>query len=250
MIEINLLPKQYRQRALNFSLGKSGIYAMAGAAAVIVVLLGITFYQMQQLAELDENIERAHQRATMLKDDIRLVDGLLDVKRKITDRVTAVERLDAHRSSWVRILEDVARTVPQFVWLGHLAEKDPAAANNQQNKNNQKNNANNGKNENASSQPKADPNVRPVEFEGYAFSLNALAKLMINMMNSDYFDEVELVSSDEVTFNDSKAYNFVVTCNLHYLSDEDLRKLVAQAGGTVDGTADANINTTSHRSLN
>ncbi len=247
MIEINLLPKHYRQRTLNLSFGKSGLYIVAGAAAVVVVLLGITFYQMSQLAELDENIQRARQRAQMLKDDIRLVDGLLDVKQKITDRVAAVERLDAHRSSWVRILEDIARTVPQFVWLGHMSEKAGATAANKSG-DNQANKSGQNANAQASQPPKAEDNVRSVEFEGYAFSLNALAKLMINMMNSDYFDEVELVSSDEVAFDDSKAYNFVVTCNLHYLSDEDLRKLVAQAEGT--SATDAKPNTTSHRSLN
>ena len=90
------------------------------------------------------------------------------------------------------------------------------------------------------------PTMRSAEVEGYAFTLNALASFMIKMMRSDYFDEVELVSSDEVKFQDHKAYNFVLTCNLHYLSEDHLRDMIAQAsntGGSQKGP-------TSHRSLN
>jgi len=71
--------------------------------------------------------------------------------------------------------------------------------------------------------------VRHVEIEGYTFTLNALAAFMINMMRSDYFDEVELTSTSEKAFGEQKAYNFVLACNLHYLSDEELRGLIAQA---------------------
>ena len=58
---------------------------------------------------------------------------------------------------------------------------------------------------------------------------------MINLMRSEYFDNVELVSSKENKFNgDEKAYNFVVSCNVHYLSEEQLRALVAQAKENAD----------------
>ena len=70
--------------------------------------------------------------------------------------------------------------------------------------------------------------VTPLKIEGYAFTLNALAKYMINMMRSDYFDKVELASTEEKLLNDQKAYNFVLTCDAHFLSDEDLRRLIAQ----------------------
>ena len=55
---------------------------------------------------------------------------------------------------------------------------------------------------------------------------------MINIMRSDYFDNVELVLSEEKYLDpekNHKAYNFVLTSDLHYLSEEQLRSLIATA---------------------
>lgn len=237
MIEINLLPKDYRKGSGSFSLGKAGLYVIAGSIGVVVLLAGITFYQMHQLSSLEGNIDKANQRAEMLRQDIRVVDALMDVKNKIQRRMAAVEKLDRHRSTWVRILGDFARNVPEFVWLGEFKEIEPP-------------------------KPKADPNqagdkektpeveshqlppTQPVEIRGYSFTLNALAAFMIKMMRSDYFDEVELVDSRDTTFTDvdNKAYAFKVTANVHHLSEEDLQNMIAQV--------EQSDSKSTHRSLN
>jgi Tfp pilus assembly protein PilN len=72
--------------------------------------------------------------------------------------------------------------------------------------------------------------MHPVEIEGYAFTLNAVAAFMIKLMQSDYFDNVELMESKENKFSeDERAFLFTVSANAHYLSDEELRNLAAQA---------------------
>lgn len=241
MIEINLLPKEYLKKSFSFAFGKMGLYAVAAVAGITLMLISVTFYQIHQLNKLESNIAKAQQRAAMLEKDIQLVDALSDVKDKITSRMAAVERLDSHRSTWVKILEDMVRNVPEFVWLGRFKEealrKDSVAQTGQE------------RNEQEVAPPPAVvavPTMRSAEVEGYAFTLNALASFMIKMMRSDYFDEVELVSSDEVKFQDHKAYNFILTCNLHYLSEEHLRDMIAQAGNT----GGFQKGQTSHRSLN
>lgn len=234
MIEVNLLPKGYRKKTFNLSLGKTGVYLAAGAAGVILMMFGITIFQMNQISDLDKDIERASHRANMLQKDIQMVDALVDVKSKITSRMSTIDKLDSHRSSWVRILEDLGRNVPEYIWLSRFEETDAAGTPT-------------GKGSDGTSEtPSAIPTVRPVEIEGYAFSLNSLASFMINMMRSDYFDEVELTSIDEVTFNEQAAYDFVISGNLHYLSDEDLRRLIA---GVDKGTGSKNSKT-GHKTLN
>jgi hypothetical protein len=86
--------------------------------------------------------------------------------------------------------------------------------------------------------------VKPARLEGYSFTLNALAAFMINIMRSDYFDEVELVSTNEVTFDKYTAFNFVLSCDVHLLADENSRKSVAQANVA------KKEKTASHKSLN
>ncbi len=252
MIEINLLPKGYRKKQVSFSVGKSGVYAVAGAIGVVLMLIGVTVFQINQLASLNGNIEKAQQRAAMLQKDIQLVDALTDVKEKISARMAAVEQLDSHRSAWVRILEDISVNVPEFVWLGRFTEKSLEA-------DSAKPAAKQLAYSTVQSQQPAEPvetaaptpsptgpKIMPVEVEGYAFTLNALASFMINTMRSDYFEEVELVSTKETTLGEYRAYNFVLSAKLHYLSDDELQGRVAQA----EAEKASEESQTRHKSLN
>lgn len=243
MIEINLLPKDYQKKSFDFSMGKAGFYGVGAAAGILVTLLVIWGVQQHRLTSLDDKIEKARQKQATLQKDIKLVDALRDVKGKITHRLKAVERLDAHRSAWVRILEDVAQNVPEFVWLARFEEKRPEADDPRKSKKSGKQVVD--KEEEAPKQA-ANPNVKQGEVEGYAFTLNALASFMIKMMRSDYFDEVELVTTNEVNIDENKAYNFVLSFNVHYLSDEQLRGLIA----TQDEGSQSKGSATSHKSLN
>ena len=218
MIKINLLPKQYQKRSSGFSLGKQGKYAIAAVVGVIILLGTITSYQAYQMSELEEQMKIARMRTEQLKKDIQLVDALTDIKHKITNRLEAVERLDRHRSAWVKILEEVARNVPEFVWLSSFTElsentHDP---------------------NDTTTQVQTTPSVRPVEVEGFTFTLNALATFMIKMMRSNYFDQVDMAPVAELSFGEQKAYNFKLDCNVHYLSDEELEKIIAQATASLN----------------
>lgn len=242
MIEINLLPKDYLKGS-KISLGKTGVYAIAGAVGLVLMLVGVTFFQIYQLSALEENIVKAQQRASILQKDIQIVDALIDLKGKITKRMTAVEMLDRHRTVWVRILEDLAQNVPEYVWMGNFRENvEMPAAPASQGKDKDMNQP-----QPAPSAPGNEPTVRKVEIDGYAFTLNSLAAFMIKMMRSDYFDDVELLSTSETKFGeDEKAFNFVLSCNLHYLSDEDLQQQIAQTGNEIQSQSSE----TSHKTLN
>jgi Tfp pilus assembly protein PilN len=225
MIKINLLPKGFQKRSIDFSLGKKGLYSVVAAAAIVVMLIGVTMFQKYQLSQLDENIEKAQQRAAMLEKDIKVVDALTDVKNKISLRMRAVERLDSHRSSWVKLLEDIARNVPEFVWMGKFKEKPIVVASTKPSPDGKKAEAT----KQASPKPAKSnqPTVRNAEIEGYAFTLNALASFMIKMMRSDYFENVELMATSEMEIQKKKVYRFMLSCDVHYLSDEDLRSKIA-----------------------
>ncbi len=217
MIEINLLPQGYRKGERGLSLGKTGVYALIGIVGIVLGLIGVTFYQMHQLSALEEAIEINNHRAATLRADIQVVDALNDVKAKIQRRMSAVERLDRHRSAWVRILEDMGRNVPEYVWLSKFTEAEVVAAETDT--------------ATATLDRVETAPVRPIELRGYTFTLNALAAFMIRMMRSDYFDQVELVDSRDTLFSDEKAYTFQLSANVHYLSDEELQNMIAQAAG-------------------
>ncbi len=220
MIQVNLLPKEFRRKTGKLSLGKSGYYAIGAVAGVIIMIAVVTFYQMFQLSELDDKMEIARFRTQQLQKDIAVVDALIDVKQKIMQRMEAVDELDQHRTVWVRILEDLSSRVPEFMWLSSFKESKlpPPAAK-----------ADTGAA--AAQKPTTHPTTRPVSIEGYAFTLNSLANFMIKLMRSNFFSEVEMASVDEMTFRDEKIYNYKVNAMLHYLSDEELKQLLEQESG-------------------
>jgi len=217
VIEINLLPQRFKKRRGALNLGKHGIYAVIAVAGIILMFVSVTAWQLYKIDELNGQMEIARARTIQLQKDIQLVDALTEIKQKITDRLNAVERLDRHRSSWVRILEDVSGNVPDYVWLSRFHEIVEIAEI--------------GANADTT-QPKIQdplqPIIKPAEVEGFTFTLNALAAFMIKLMRSDYFDNIDLVSTEEMTFGKHKAYNFVLNCEVHYLSDEELEKIVAR----------------------
>jgi Tfp pilus assembly protein PilN len=216
MIEINLLPKQFSKRSGSWSLGKNGIYAVIGVAGVLLMFAAVTIWQLYKIDELKGQMEIARARTLQLQKDIQLVDALTDIKSKLTDRLKAVERLDRHRSVWVRILEDVSRNVPDFVWLSRFEEVPQIV--------------NNNPNDTTTVKPvQTGPIVRETEVEGFTFTLNALAALMIKMMRSDYFENVDLALTEEQDFEKHTVYNFKINCDVHYLSDEDLEQAMAMA---------------------
>lgn len=243
MIEINLIPKEYLKRSRSFSFGKAGTYTFAGAGVVAIVLTAVTLYQNGRISDLEEGIEKANRRASVLRQDIQLVDGLTDVKTKISKRMEAVDRLDRHRSSYVRVLEDLSKNVPEFVWLTNYTEIAPDVV---KDKKPAGRGAKKDKKDKVPTSAQITANVKDLEIQGHTFTLNALASFMIKMMRSDYFDDVELVSSFEKTLDGEKAYLFVLTCKAHFLTNEDLRSLAA------DRKADklAASGETSHKSLN
>jgi len=219
MIQINLLPKEFRRKTGRLTIGKSGYYAVGGAAGVIIMIVVVTVYQMFQLTELNDKMEIARFRTQQLEKDIAVVDALIEVKDKIMQRMEAVDRLDQHRTVWVRILEDLSDRLPDFMWLASFKEAEPPAATTT---------------DTTAGQTAAvamASNTRPITVEGFAFTLNSLANFMINMMRSNFFSEVEMASVQEVMFQEQKVYSYKVSATLHYLSDEELKQILEEESG-------------------
>lgn len=234
MIQINLLPKEFRKRGGGFSFGKTGNYVTAGAAGLVIMITVVTFYQMAQVSELDQKMEIAKFRSQQLQKDIAVVDALIDVKGKIMQRMEAVDKLDRHRTVWVRVLEEVYQVVPEFTWLAVFEEAPPDPAANAKNQPpNQANKPDSTQAQALAGKPTTGdlPPTKPIRIQGFAFTLNALANQMIKMMRSPYFSDVEMASVEEVKFQEQKAYAYKLTATLHYLSEDELKEQLEQSSG-------------------
>lgn len=207
MIEINLLPKEMQIQGPRVALNRSNLAPALGALALICGMVGMSIYQSQQLGELDSKIRIATARAEQLQKDIRMVDALVAIKEKITDRINAVKQLDENRMAWVSIMEDMSGKLPDFLWLTGIKQVAPDAPK-----------------PGMHQQPDTTPAVVaaapqtqfPAEIEGYAYSLSGLANLILNMRRSGHFANVDLTAAREVTLEQHAAYSFALTCTLDY----------------------------------
>lgn len=211
MIEINILPKEYRRRARRFHFEKNTMYAAVGAGALVLLFVVVTFFQQYQLSALDSSIASASAERTRLEKDIRLIDDLTILKERILMRMDAIENLDKDRAVWVDLLQDLNQRVPDFLWLTRVVEMRESR--------------NAPKPRTVPGQEKADTTTVvddgllfdkpvPTELEGYAFTLSSIASLMVGLTKSDYFDNIELHFAKEEQVTGVSAYKFKVGCDL------------------------------------
>lgn len=219
MIEINLLPKEFRKGGGLVAFDKRFLYIGIAAAIVFLAIGGITIYQKYQISTLDRLIAKARVEEDRYRDDLKLIDALTDVKGKILERLDAVDKLDRRRDYYVRLMEDLNHRVPEYLWLTGLTEDFPKpppkpepqkgkAAAKQQEK-----------------EPEPTPDVMETfshaKLEGYAFNLSAIGSFMIGLMKSDYFDNIHLGRTVyERAADKVDGYRFEITCDLNLEATE------------------------------
>jgi Tfp pilus assembly protein PilN len=213
MIEINLLPKEYRRRATPLHFDKKWIYAGAAVCVVFLLLAGMTFYKKHTINDLDKKIVSVQKQRRALDKDIKLIDGLTDLKQKLLTRLSAIEKLDVNRGMWVAILEDLSTRIPELLWLTSVSEEDPLKKQATQRK--KANPKNLGQMEADTVEVKL-PSKRPAVIEGYAYTLNSIASFLVGIMKSEFFDDIELAYARQEEFQNLAAYNFKINCVVDY----------------------------------
>lgn len=204
MIEVNLLPKELQIQGPRLTFSKGMIIPAAAVVAVILGMTGMSVIQNGKIAELDGKIQIAQARADQLKADIRMVDGLVNIKEKITARIDAVKVLDLNRKAWVSILEDLSTRVPDFLWMTSLSEtvapKAPKKA----------------PGDTAAPARLLPPQEVPAQMRGFAYSLSGLANFIMNLRKSGHFKSVDLHHAREMKLESHTAYAFQLDCTLSY----------------------------------
>jgi len=220
MIQINLLPKEYRKKSKLLSLKKGTVYVLAAAGAMVVLMLFATAYQGWKIKSINTKIAEARDRTERLKKDIQLVDALSDVRQKLLQRMAAMENLDKYRTVWIRIMEDLSIRIPSYLWLSGFKEEAqvaptaPAA-----------NNASIPTTNPIPAAVTAPDTARKAEqyngprratLDGYCYSINSLAAFLINLSRSNYFKNVDLKFIRSSEQDKHKFFSFQLGCDLIY----------------------------------
>jgi len=123
MIRINLLaadrPSQKKAKAAPGAVQAYLFLALfAGGAALACA--GLYFYKTSEIAKLDDAIRKAEERQRQLQAIKAQVDELEKKRATYQRKVDLIEQLKAEQAGPVHMLDEISKTLPDFVWLDGL----------------------------------------------------------------------------------------------------------------------------------
>jgi len=134
LIEVNLIPggkkRGPRGPKLSFKLpsfgGGAGDRWILGSAAVIVLSLGLMGYlywtSSGTYSDLEVEIAAARADSARYADEISQ-NALLQAREdSILQRATIIQEIDENRYVWPHILDEVARSLPDYTWLEEIVQ--------------------------------------------------------------------------------------------------------------------------------
>lgn len=178
MTRINLLPPDY---------GKKAKIRRVLILLGFIPILFIAGFGVHYLLKLDEkkvvlndtaNYEAKIKELQPIVDEMNL---LAAKEEKVEKKIRAINSLSKNKHAMVRLFEEINSLLPENLWLKGFTKKE-------------------GENS--------------LSFSGTAISNFEVARLMVEMMKSPYFDKVELKIIRETTDGQFKIKDFEVTCEL------------------------------------
>lgn len=122
MIRINLLPKEEKPSKEAMTWNSIFIWALIAAGVVIIAGVGFHIFHRYEVDAMRAEIATMTAEQDQYRSQAAVVSELTEKRKLIAERLDVIETLDANRSARVWLLDEIARSVPQYVWLTSLEE--------------------------------------------------------------------------------------------------------------------------------
>lgn len=120
MIRINLLPREEKaQRRSPSGSFKAGewLAPVAAVVAAMMVMLGTAMSQNAGVSSLERAIADVDAQSRALAPQIERVNRLAQERAELDLRLGIISKLERGRTSSVRMMDELARCVPDHMWL-------------------------------------------------------------------------------------------------------------------------------------
>jgi type IV pilus assembly protein PilN len=120
MIRINLLPREEKaQQEVSFAIPKVGELAIPVAVVAIagLVMGGTAMAQRSKVAELERQVAEVEEQSRALAPQIARVNQLAQERAELDLRLGIITRLERGRALTVRVMDELARCLPDHTWL-------------------------------------------------------------------------------------------------------------------------------------
>lgn len=177
MVRINLLPHRQIKRAENqrqFGVMALGVLVLSGA----IVFMGWTLIDAKKAAQDDRN-KRLDEAILMLDREISDIKSLKDQINSVLERKQIVENLQTNRSQAVVVLDEIARQLPDGIYIKSIKQQGSA-----------------------------------IEIQGVSDTNARVATLVRNMNSSNWMESPNLVEIKSNTINNLKQNDFTLNVML------------------------------------
>lgn len=127
MIRINLLPREEKPSRTAIVWGTIFTWTLIGAAFVLILGAGLHIFRSYEISTLKSDIEESLAKQEQYKEQAVLVEALTAQRKAISQRIQVVETLDQGRRLRVHVLDELARSVPEYIWLQRFTESASGA---------------------------------------------------------------------------------------------------------------------------
>lgn len=182
MIRINLLPREekaQRQSAVNFKVGDLVIPGVMLLAAGLVIA-GTALSQHSHAAKLQKDIADVEAQSRALQPQIERVNRLAQERAELDLRLGIINRLEKGRTQSVRLMDELARCVPDHLWLTGSTQEGSGS----------------------------------LALEGVTFSNLVVSDFMSRLERSPMFANVELSVAEHGSVDSHDVVKFRMTCQV------------------------------------
>ena len=194
MVRINLLPHRQVKRAEKQR--QFGLMALATVVlASALVFMGWSIINAKKEAQDDRN-RRLDEAIVKLDSEIKDIKELKDQINSVLERKQIVENLQTNRSQAVVVLDEIARQLPEGVFLKSIKQQGSA-----------------------------------IEIQGVADTNARVATLVRNLTASTWMESPNLVEIKAITLNNIKQNEFTLNVNLRAPQVDAEKDAKAQKAG-------------------
>lgn len=182
MIRVNLLPgdeRRNRRPAMSFKVGDM-VIPIAVLAAVALVMTGTAVSQRARIGALGKSIAEIDAQSRALAPQIERVNRLAQERAELDLRLGIIHKLESGRTRTVRVMDELARCLPDHLWLTSASEDAS----------------------------------EHMTIEGITLSNLVVSDFMSRLERSKMFSNVELEVAQRASVGDKDVVNFHVTCQV------------------------------------
>ena len=182
MIRINLLPREekaQRHSGVSFKVGDLVIPGVMLLAAGLVIA-GTSLSQHSHSAKLSRDIADVEAQSRALQPQIERVNRLAQERAELDLRLGIINRLEKGRTQSVRLMDELARCVPDHLWLSGSTQEGSGS----------------------------------LQLEGVTFSNLVVSDFMSRLERSPMFANVELEVAERGSVEQRDVVKFRLTCQV------------------------------------